>query len=191
MGYTHYWYRPRNITLGAVAADLGKLVPGLAEAGVLLAGPHGVGAAVIAPDLIAFNGRESCGHVQRNLGVAWPARDASGVRSGGAVAGTWFAGASLMARTCDGDCSHESFVLEPTFQGYEQTDKLGRFFAFCKTAYKPYDLAVTAALIVARHHLGDALGVASDGESRDWQDARRLCQHVLGYGKDFELRDDS
>ena len=32
----------------------------------------------------------------------------------------------------------------------------------------PYDAAVTACLVVMKHHLGDAIRVSSDGEIGDW-----------------------
>jgi hypothetical protein len=55
------------------------------------------------------------------------------------------------------------------------------YFACTKTAYKPYDVAVTAFLILAKHHLGDAIKVSTDGEPKDWEDGRMLCEAVLGY----------
>jgi hypothetical protein len=69
-----------------------------------------------------------------------------------------------------GDDGHETFV----FPGY-----FG--FNFCKTAYKPYDAVVTAALIAARAHFPpDELEIASDGDWGDWSAGRRL------YEKTFE-----
>ncbi|MEI8195291.1 MAG: hypothetical protein WCI73_05220 [Phycisphaerae bacterium] len=62
-----------------------------------------------------------------------------------------------------------------------------RGFSFCKTAHKPYDLAVQVALIVFKHHLGAQLCVRSDGKEAAWDRARQLCQQYLGYGTDFRL----
>ena len=80
--------------------------------------------------------------------------------------------------------AHETFAIrlsEP-----ERSD--GRpAFLFCKTEHKPYDLAVQVALIVFKHHLGEAFHVSSDGAEADWDTARELCQHHLGYGADFQL----
>jgi hypothetical protein len=73
------------------------------------------------------------------------------------------------------DC--ESFVL---LLGDDGPD-------FCKTNRNPYDLVVTAALIVMKHHHGDSIRVSSDGEPEEWQPSRDLCQSVLGYGADFEI----
>lgn len=59
--------------------------------------------------------------------------------------------------------------------------------SFCKTEHQPYDICVQAALIILKHHLGDAINVTSDGEDEDWQTGRRAVQDVLGYGGDFRL----
>lgn len=64
-------------------------------------------------------------------------------------------------------------------------------FSFCKTAMKPYDLAVMACLIVAKHHFGDAFRVSSDNDHEKWNPGRELCVRVLGYGSDFKLDKDT
>ena len=53
--------------------------------------------------------------------------------------------------------------------------------------YKPYDLAVNLVLIIAKHHLGDALVVESDGSIEQWAEAILICRCVLGFGSDFRL----
>lgn len=60
-------------------------------------------------------------------------------------------------------------------------------FQFCKTARRPYDICVQAALIVLQHHLGEAIVISSDGDEADWDRARAVCQKWLGYGSDFRL----
>jgi len=60
-----------------------------------------------------------------------------------------------------------------------------KYFQSCKTAFRPYDLAATAFLAIAKHHLGGKILVESDGTIMHWMDAVKLCQNVLGYG--FEL----
>ena len=62
-----------------------------------------------------------------------------------------------------------------------------RSFQFCKTAHRPYDICVQAALIVLRHHLGEAIEISSDGDDASWEGARAACQERLGYGGDFRL----
>jgi hypothetical protein len=64
------------------------------------------------------------------------------------------------------------------------------YFTFCKTARKPYDLAVTALLIIAKHHLRERIRVSSDGEDSDWSEAKALCQLLLRYGSEFKLADE-
>ena len=64
-----------------------------------------------------------------------------------------------------------------------------KVFEFCKTSHRPYDLCVQAALIVLKHHLGEAIAVSSDGDDASWDTARAACQKWLGYGAEFRLRD--
>jgi hypothetical protein len=71
-----------------------------------------------------------------------------------------------------GDNAHESFTfppkidiraslhLPPTESKYE--------FEFCKTANKPYDQCVTAFLLIAKQHLKDYIILKSDGMPEDW-----------------------
>lgn len=186
MGYTHYWRRVPEIPTDkfeAIIEDFKELVPVLENVmGIKLAGPGGEGKLEITKDTIAFNGPEKCGHKERNLGITWPSKDARGVNKGGsnAVSGAWFAGAQLSSRTCGGDCSHESMVIERVYQKeHDLHPEDALKFAFCKTAYKPYDLAVTSLLIIAKHYLRHNIHVSSDGEPKDWLDARRIVRHTL------------
>jgi hypothetical protein len=83
---------------------------------------------------------------------------------------------------------YESFYLEPHSQ--ERRDERGLCFAFCKTARRPYDLAVTACLIVFRHHIQGEGEVHTDGMDAEWSAARDLCQRVLGYGAEYRVDKD-
>jgi hypothetical protein len=58
---------------------------------------------------------------------------------------------------------------------------------FCKTAFKPYDVAVTAALLIAKHHWGESFEIRSCGSDAQWWDAKLICQRVLGYGALFRF----
>lgn len=58
-----------------------------------------------------------------------------------------------------GKDAHETFMLE----------KAGDGFSFCKTARKPYDIAVVTVLILANHHAPDVWSISSDGGTGDWQ----------------------
>lgn len=79
-----------------------------------------------------------------------------------------------------GKDGHETFYLA----------REGEEFTFCKTGQKPYDLLVTAALIVAKKHFETRIRITSDGEDGDWDEARDLCSRVLGYGDTFHLSED-
>ena len=75
------------------------------------------------------------------------------------------------------DQGHETMSLGISTQG----------FNFCKTEHKPYDIAVTSLLIIAKHYLGDIIKVSSDGDIVDWEEAMDLLQKAYGYGEEFNL----
>lgn len=54
-------------------------------------------------------------------------------------------------------------------------------FGFCKTANKPYDVYVTAALTIMQRHVGaDDLILSSDGDMEDWESGIELAARVTG-----------
>lgn len=59
------------------------------------------------------------------------------------------------------ELSHECFVLREHFNQNEA-------FNFCKTAQKPYDIMVTACLLLLKHYLGNAIEISSDGYKHNW-----------------------
>lgn len=201
MGYTHYWRRSKELPehiFVRVVADFKKVVEEIEKNGVILYGGLGVGEPEINNDCIRFNGNSECNHAQRPLGITWPADVAGGVNVKDGDSGqNWFAGRLLNNRTCGGDCSHETFSLPRIYEPadwekefaeeYAKDDPYGRYFAFCKTAYKPYDLAVTCCLIIAQHYLDGYIKITSDGTAEQWFDSKQLCQMVLGYGLEFKL----
>lgn len=218
MGYTHYYYTVGTFDkkqFAQVVKDFKKVVPIFDSMGIKLAGGSGEGNQKITTTEICFNGDANCGHEQRNLGITWPAKGATGIcqayRKGepeqvstivtmlsgeeetlavndSDVKGT-FAGCKLNTRTCGGDCSHETFqlILQMKPRKFDQKNDKGLHFNCTKTAYKPYDLAVIICLIIAKHHLGKDIEVHSDGDLPDWSDGMEICQRLLGYGKDFNL----
>ena len=197
MGFTHYWKRAKRLDarrFAALVKDAQILFEAVKDYGVLLAGPNGEGAAIANSDQIAFNGLSKCGHpVNTNIVIPWPAEGAGGVAQHGedAISGEWFAGAEITTRICNGDCSYESFIvpriLKP--ESWQQPDQNKHFGDFCKTAYRPYDLAVTAVLLAAKHHLGAQFEVSSDGDDNLWWDAKLLCFGRLGYGPEYRITD--
>lgn len=74
-----------------------------------------------------------------------------------------------------GELSHEDFSLLEYFKENEG--------GFCKTAYKPYDTAVVAALILLKHYMGGAVEVSSDGDASDWLEGLRLAKTVCPSAK--------
>jgi len=84
-----------------------------------------------------------------------------------------------------GNMGHETFSIRS--DGETGTHRPG--WAFCKTARKPYDLVVTACLLVLKAKMPLWIELDSDGgwahESADfrggWQSAEALCRKVLNY----------
>lgn len=194
MGYTHYWERVKEFdseNFCLAVADFRKLLPVFAEADIPLAGGTGQGEPVISNELVCFNGSKDCGHpADHSIVLPWPSKNAGGVMLNHETKKSrWFAGTTIDSRCCNGDCSYETFyfprVLKPS--GWEKP-RQGKYFNFCKTAFRPYDLAVTAFLVIADHHLGDQIVVSSDGEQSHWFDAMMLCTAILGYGLNFAKR---
>lgn len=194
MGYTHYWYRHKEIepqTFSRIARDFRCLLPVFKNLNIQLAGGEGDGEPEIDDEIICFNGSRHCGHPKdTSIAIPWPAKDATGIAVPGedVRSGSWPAGVLLQKRACDGDCSYETFCLPRVFTDSEwQKPENGLYFDFCKTAFRPYDMAVTACLVIAKHYLQDRIVVRSDGDDDQWQDAKWLCQIELGYGLDFHL----
>lgn len=187
MGYCHHWYRREEIDerlFGRIAADFERIILPLDNAGVRLAGPRGIGLPEVSPKKISLNGLKECGH-PRNPAVyiPFPTEDASGIgNSRDAVADANALFVRLMRRTCDGTCNYETFHFERSMKAshfLRQED--GRYLCFCKTNFKPYDLAVQCALLIAKHHLGNQIEVSSHGSDFLWNDPRAFCYVHLGY----------
>lgn len=87
------------------------------------------------------------------------------------------------------DHSHETFrfdrILDKGYPLEPQED--GTYFDCCKTARKPYDLFVTAFLVIAKHYMGTDLIVRSDGYMDNWLPAMAMTEYYLKYGEDFRL----
>jgi len=54
-------------------------------------------------------------------------------------------------------------------------------FGFTKTAYKPYDRAVTAVLLAYRHRFPGEVRLSSDGDHDDWLEGQALVKAACGY----------
>lgn len=80
------------------------------------------------------------------------------------------------------DLGHETFYIDR-----ESADEFGRNrpdipfgFDFCKTARKPYDLAVCAVLAVMHDRAPGGWRIGSDGDLSDWKPALDWAAKVLG-----------
>ncbi len=80
----------------------------------------------------------------------------------------------------DGVLAHETFAINAVrslpYDGADD-DRLG--WSFCKTAYKPYDVVVTAILTCLADRHG--FTVESDGEAHEWANGVALAGQALGY----------
>ena len=85
-----------------------------------------------------------------------------------------------------GDDGHETFLLNREDKPAEWSSDQENVFNFCKTACKPYDIYVTATLILARFHLGEKnIKISSDGIITDWEAGLSLLNTTLG--KNLEI----
>ena len=185
MGYCHHWQIESKIDQGSfscVVADFKTIVLALDDLGFGWRGLFGEGLPEIDSDHIAFNGLWHCGHVRNEGIIPFPALGAAGIGDSiDAVEGSYFGmGTLLKHRACDGNCSYE------TFRFSRECDELskaanGRYADSCKTGFRPYDLAVQCALLIAKHHLKEQIGVWSGGTDYHWNDARRLVYLRLNY----------
>jgi len=129
----------------------------LDDLGVPLAGPLGHGVPEITNEQISFNGVTACGH-PCNPDVLLPAAalEAAGVGSSfSAIVGEQSWHTLLKHRTCDGNCSFETFNLERVSSRPHDDSSHLPHGDVCKTGFRPYDLAVQCILLIAKHHLGD------------------------------------
>ncbi|MEM8783466.1 MAG: hypothetical protein AAGE65_11505 [Planctomycetota bacterium] len=160
MGYTHYWYRAAELdpaTFRRWSRDVWRLAQALPPTTETAGG--------------FYRDRRLTLHGADGLGE--PRFTASCVAFNGRCGG----------RSSVDELGHEAFYLPRVFhpEPYQTPDPRGRYFAFCKTARKPYDLLVTAALVALKHHFPE-VQVLSDGHAEDWSAGLRLTRDVLGNG---------
>jgi len=193
MGYTHYYLRPKKLDKAKfkLAVDDCKRIYDVLP--IPLAGADGTGEPVFSDDLIEFNGSlDSQSFCKIDAGIPWPDGDAEGVSIAGSdeqISGLWCAGGLLKSRRvkANGDGSCEPLRIERALKPQDEQEEDGKYFRFCKTAFRPYDLNVQCCLIIFKYYFGDNIEVSTDSIDEQWHEARDICQHVLGYGMDFEL----
>jgi hypothetical protein len=79
-----------------------------------------------------------------------------------------------------GEGSHESLVIDrkrPPLESWQTREDRG--LGFCKTARKPYDLAVTATLAYLSTVYEGLYDVSSDGDGRDWLNGVEAARRAL------------
>ena len=85
-----------------------------------------------------------------------------------------------------GEGRHEDFYLPRKMDpphGYTRDTQASRYrFNFCKTARKPYDVAVGAIMLSMHHHAPGAWALGSDGDSeeKEWVEATFMYFNATG-----------
>jgi len=157
MGYTHYWYRVKDLSEGwnEFVEDVRKVYRNLPKYSETAGGYY--------KDRVI----KVCG----GFGNGKPVFDENEV---------WFNGDKKRG------LDHETFYFPRIFNaskefwGFERKPKDGLYFDCCKTDRKPYDLLVCCVLILTKIHFKDRIKVKSDGRLKDWTPAFHLMQ-TLGF----------
>jgi hypothetical protein len=137
------------------SADCQWIVAYAKTVGLKLAGPDGSGRPIVNPSQVLLNGREYCRH--RSLRRSEPR--------------------FYKPRYCGRRCAHDSFTVEREYDPYCGWGRPpdGLYVDRFRTAYKPYDLAVTACLLMLAHRFGSAVVITSDGGTARWRDGQQLA----------------
>jgi hypothetical protein len=211
MGYTHYFRRPKQLgtpeEFKFFADDCQKIFDFCEnELDIKLAnGASDIGSRPeVTSEEVFFNGSEEqpigVWTTTEQISIPWPSSIAS-IKDLSELPfektdGNWFGGdlvsqrvAPINKETGLGSGSYETFGVERIVEedDYRQPDEDGLYFDFCKTAYRPYDLVVTSVLIALKKHYPKC-EISTDGEEKDWLDARVLCNNLLGYGFDVDIK---
>jgi hypothetical protein len=72
------------------------------------------------------------------------------------------------------DDAHEDFVIREHF-----SQNVDEGFGFCKTARKPYDIAIVACLAILKYRLGACIEVGSDGNASNWIEGVETAARIL------------
>lgn len=76
------------------------------------------------------------------------------------------------------DLGHETFSIYRKCKGDD---------GFCKTARKPYDLMVTACLLLYKYYF-PTVTISTDGTEDDWSEAYKFIATIFGKGRALELK---
>jgi len=86
-----------------------------------------------------------------------------------------------------GEDGHETFYIKRKDKPADWAMDKETVFGFCKTANKPYDVYVTASLLLAKLYLEDEISISSDGEVSCWQAGVELINNTVGKEWNFKL----
>ena len=196
MGYNHYWRRAPELDRDSfvrAVADIRLILEALKKRGVQMAGPEGHGEPELNDFIIAFNGKRECGHRYIDLGDPYPAENAEGIEAVlDPVVGPFVTGARLATRVCGGSCAGKPFIIDRKFsvRSWSQLEH-GGYYSYCDTAFKPYDMAVTSALVRLKERLRDEITVSSDGHERGFAEAKQFCRELFGWASHFSLESEA
>jgi hypothetical protein len=77
------------------------------------------------------------------------------------------------------DEGHETFMVTKKLGDYKVES--GESFDFCKTARKPYDLAVCLVYMILKRHAPKSVKISSDGDwEQEWVEARKVYKELFG-----------
>lgn len=168
MGYTHYWYTNKEGDQRAWSAALMDVAEMVRHSPVTLRDNAGEGDGPEFTDkYLGFNGDANAHCTPGNTSCRY-------------CGGTdWMPGHDL---------AHETFLLYCRLADYQHPEWQSRMddvpetfaFDFCKTARKPYDVMVVAALCRMAECGEDTIRVSSDGKPEDWEAGARLASILLG-----------
>ena len=204
MGYSHYWYRPEKLDPERFALwtdHVREIIKSSEANGIRIAGGDGTGEPSITDTEVWFNGS-----VNQDIGV-WTTNEdvvipwfSDSANTQPEVAdpsvdktdGVWYAGTLVSQRVAPvrngiGSGDYETFCVNVEQEQSEWNKGEPLVFSCVKTACRPYDLTVNAALVSFKHFFGDSVRVTSDGEPKDWIDGMVMCHNLFGYGMDFKL----
>lgn len=173
MGYEHYWKRPPAldpVTFEAWAHDVQRVVDALPEGTVC--GPDGREKPNITSTSVSFNGNERMS-THRDWYIAR-------VRATGLAAQATSAEQSMPISDAGVPLVISQRRSDGSFLLWSRADGRGWLWEACKTRGKPYDVAVTASLILFAHHFPDSCRVSSDGNMHDWQPGLELAERATG-----------
>ena len=192
MGYTHYLEKPVHIeNWDKIISDVKKVLK-FVTSELKIDIVNGFGDADTTPILdeerICLNGsmkqRDSRWITEKKLGLVWPSSYPSMVvePGGSLVGGSWCGGATVNQRIApNGDGSYETLYIARNCDKSEETDPS---FTFCKTGYRPYDIAVMCCYLLVKHHDPRVI-VSTDGTIDEWRCAEAILRKECGIDMDI------